>query len=232
MGDIAEAVLSAQQDRQKLNQLISDYLPFIKKQLSGLQGLSLEYDDMLSLAMLTFSGCVQQYALEKGNFLAFCSVCIRNRLLDESRRQMRHRRKVVPLFDGEDENRSPADSEASIVAYNREQERTALAQEIEAFASQIRQFGIDFEDLPRICPKQTRSRKLCAKLAGEIISTPSLYQEWMATQRIARTELSTRFHISPKTLEKHRKFIVTLVILLTGDYPYMQAFLPDTREVL
>ena len=69
MSDIAKDVLDAQQDRNRLNQLISDYLPFIKKQLSGLNGLRLEYDDMLSLAMLTFSGCVHQYSLEKGNFL-------------------------------------------------------------------------------------------------------------------------------------------------------------------
>ena len=35
MSDIANDVLAAQQDRNKLNQLISDYLPFIKKQLSN-----------------------------------------------------------------------------------------------------------------------------------------------------------------------------------------------------
>lgn len=233
MNDIANDVLAAQQDRNKLDQLISDYLPFIKKQLSGLQGLRLEYDDMISLAMLTFSGCVQQYSLEKGNFLAFCSVCIRNRILDENRRQMRYESKIVPLFDDENENQTcMADGKAAITSYNIEQEQLSLAQEIEFFSLEIKKFGIDFDDLPRICPKQIRSRELCSKLAREIVATPLLYSEFMSTHRIAQGELSSLFGISPKTIEKHRKYIVTLVLLMSGDFPYIQAFLPNFREVI
>lgn len=233
MSDIANDVLAAQQDQNKLNQLISDYLPFIKKQLSGIQGMRLEYGDMLSLAMLTFSGCVQQYALEKGNFLAFCSTCIRNRLLDESRKQVRYESKIVPLFDDENENQPcVADGEAAIALYNTEQEQISLAQEIEYFSTEVKKYGIDFDDLPRICPKQVRSRELCSKLAREIVATPILHSEFMSTHRIAQSELSARFDISPKTIEKHRKYIVTLVVLMDGDFPYIQAFLPNFREVI
>lgn len=226
MGDIAEEVLAAQRDHKKLNQLIADYLPFIKKQLFGLKGLRLDRDDMLSVAMLTFSGCVQQYDLDKGNFLAFCGVCIRNRLLDESRRQARYESKILPLFDGEGRP-SQADGDASMAAYSMEREQTSLALEIEAFSLELKGFGIDFNDLPRVCPKQGRSRALCAGAAEEIAADPSMYQEFMKTGRLPQAALSARLGVSPKTLEKHRKFIVTLVILMAGDYPYIQAFLPD-----
>lgn len=233
MSDIAKDVLDAQRDRNRLNQLISDYLPFIKKQLSGLNGLRLEYDDMLSLAMLTFSGCVHQYSLEKGNFLAFCSVCIRNRLLDESRKQVRYERTVIPLFDSEEEDRfCEAVGDASVSAYNTQQEQLSLAQEIECFSGELKKFGIDFSDLPRVCPKQVRSRELCSKLAREIVTTPLLYHEFLSTQRVAQRELSAHFDISPKTVEKHRKYIVTLIVLMSGDYPYIRAFLPNMREVM
>lgn len=233
MSDIANEVLAAQQDRNKLNQLISDYLPFIKKQLSGLQGMRLEYGDMLSLSMLTFSGCVQQYTVEKGNFLAFCSICIRNRLLDESRKQVRYESRIVPLFDDNNENQScVADGDTAIAVYNTQQEQLSLAQEIESFSTEVKKYGIDFDDLPRICPKQIRSRELCSKLAREIVSTPLLYCGFMTTHRIAQGELSTRFNISPKTIEKHRKYIVTLVVLMGGDFPYIQAFLPNSWEVI
>lgn len=233
MGSIADEVLAAQQDRSQLDQLISNYLPFIKKQLAGLQGMRLEYDDMLSLAMLTFTGCVQQYALDRGNFLAFCSACIRNRLIDESRKQTRYERKIVPLFDDENEgNPCAADQDASIAAYNIGQEQASLAQEIECFSLEIQKYGIDFSDLPRICPKQARSRALCVRLARGIIADAPMYHDFMATRRIAQSELSARFAISPKTIEKHRKFIVTLVVLMAGDFPYIQAFLPGAKEAV
>lgn len=231
MGEIADDVLTAQKDRGKMNQLIANYLPFIKKQLSRLRGIHMEYDDMLSLAMLTFSGCVQQYAVDKGNFLAFCSVSIRNRLIDESRKQARYENKIVPLFANEDEKSAcMAGAEASIAAYNMEQEQNSLMQEIEAFALELKDFGIDFNDLPRVCPKQARSRELCIRLASEIVANPVLYCELKTTHRIAQKSLSVRFAVSPKTLDKHRKYLIALVVLLSGDYPYIQAFLPNARR--
>lgn len=233
MGNITDEVLEAQQNSKNLNQLISKYLPFIKKQITRMQGIHLEYDDMLSIAMVTFSGCVQQYAPEKGNFFGFCGVCIKNRLLDESRKQLRYEHKVIPLIDDTDQDQpQDSDSKASIAMYNTQQEQQCLAQEIETFSNEIKQFSINFNDLPRISPKQKRSRHLCQKLANEIVSTPSLYKELMVHQRIAQAQLSIRFHISPKTIEKHRKYIVTLVLLMSGDYPYIQSFLPNFKEVI
>lgn len=233
MDEIASAVLAAQQDRDKLNQLIVQYLPFIRNQLTGLHGFPLEYDDMLSLAMLTFSGCVQQYTAEKGSFLAFCTVCIRNRLLDAARKQARYQSKLLPLVDDESARSArTAEDTLSLAAYNAAQEQAALAQEIEAFSQALKQFGVDFASLPRCCPRQKRSRLLCMRLARAIVDTPAFLQLFWATRRIAQKELSVQCTVSPKTIEKHRKYIVTLVLLITGDYPYIQAFLPGAREVL
>lgn len=231
MNDVLEDVLAAQRDPTQHNALIAKYLPFIKGQLRGLRGMRLEYDDMLSLAMLTFSGCVRQYAEEKGNFLAFCSACIRNRLLDESRRQTRYESRVVPLFD-EQGRPNPAEADVSLAAYDAEQERLALALEIEGFSAQLAAFQISFGELPLCCPKQTRSRRLCLRLAREVLSTPEFFRELMENHRLAQSALAARLSVSPKTIEKHRKYIVALALLQAGDYPYIQSFLPDAGEVV
>lgn len=232
MSDIEQAIYSARQSKSQLNRLINEYLPFIKKQLIGLKGLRLEYDDMMSLAMLTFSSCVFQYEPQKGNFFAFCGTCIKNRLIDESRKQARYEGKLVQMLDNDDLLYDDTiDTRASVAAYDLQQERQSLIQEIEAFCVELNGFGIDFEELYVFCPKQTRSRLLCFKLAKEIVSTPQLYEIFVSTQRIAQTELSARFGISKKTVEKHRKYIVALVLLMTGEYPYIQAFLPSEKKV-
>jgi hypothetical protein len=49
---------------------------------------------------------------------------------------------------------------------------------------------------------------------------------------LAQAELAKEFGISPKTIEKYRKYIVTLSILLLGDYPGIKAYLPLYREGL
>jgi RNA polymerase sigma factor len=35
-----------------------------------------------------------------------------------------------------------------------------------------------------------------------------------------------RFNLSERTIEKHRRYIVSLTLILSGDYPGIQAFLP------
>lgn len=232
MNDIADDVLAARQDTEKMNLLISRYLPFLKKQVMELRGVKLEYDDMLSLAMLTFSGCVQQYAPEKGGFLSFCGACIRNRLLDEHRRQQRYENLTVSMNSDHEAWINTADNHASVAAYNLELERLSLAQEIELFSTELKKFEIQFGDLPRICPKQARSRLLCARLAREIVSNAIWRHDLFSSRRIPQSALSAKFQLSPKTIEKHRRFIVTLAVLMAGDYPHIQAFLPRIREVI
>ena len=233
MSNIAEEVLEAQLDSKKLNQFITNYLPFIKAQVSNFKGGNLEYDDMLSLSMLTFYGCVQQYSIEKGNFLAFCKVCIKNRLLDESRKQRRHDGKTVSFIRNDMKDYPyEYDTNASIAKYNIQQEQLTLKQEIELFSSELEKFGVTFGELPRICPKQVRSRQLCINLATQVVATPDYYYELTEKRRLPQNKLASYFDISPKTIEKHRKYIVSLVILITGDYPNIQTFIPKLQEVI
>ena len=51
-------------------------------------------------------------------------------------------------------------------------------------------------------------------------------------KKLPQAQLASALFISPKTIEKHRKYIVTLIILLSGDYPGIRAFLPQYREVI
>lgn len=229
--DALEArVLRAKTDREEMDCLTRDYLPFLKKQLTGRQQLGLEYDDMLSLAMLTFVGCARQYAPERGSFLGFCEICIRNRLTDEARSQNGYSSKVVLLHTA-DESLTGADAEASISAYDRMQEQHSLREEIESLSETLAPFGVHFAELPRICPKQERSRRQCFALAYAVALNEESRAAFLINHRLPQAELARSFDISPKTIEKHRKYIVALAVLLMGDYPAIRAYLPQYGEV-
>lgn len=230
--DINIRIAKAQNDAKEMEQMLTDYLPFIKKQLVGMKGFELEYDDMLSLAMLTFVNCIRQYTSTKGNFFSFCATCIRNRLIDECRKQTAYSSKIVPLFPQTEEiTANTPDTIISLEAYDKEQERLSLCQEIDDFSQLLNQYGIKFQDLPRICPKQERSRRQCLELAKTVVANLSLKETLFHQKRLAQAELASIFSISLKTIEKHRKYIVTLALLLSGDYPGIKSFLPQYREV-
>lgn len=153
MNDLEQRILLAQQDNCELDSLLADYLPYIKKQLSNMTTLGLEYDDMLSLAMLTFVNCVRQYTENRGGFLNFAAVSIKNRLIDEGRKQKRYSSKLVDLESYQD-----------ITDYSIEQERMSLSDEIVALSKALAVFNITFTELPSICPKQDRARNQCIEL--------------------------------------------------------------------
>lgn len=226
--ELENRIVMAKSDSARLDQLLKDYLPFIKKQMRNVTDA-----DWLTVAMLAFVNSVKQYEPERGNFLSFASLCIRSRIIDELRKESGYSSKVVPLYK-EDENDniiSPADFEVSMKNYNKELERQMLADEIDALSIELKAFGISFAQLPKICPKQERSRKLCLRLAKEVIKDQMLKTTFFNTHRIPQATLADRFEVSVKTIEKHRKFIVTIVILLNGGYPGIRTFLPQYKEV-
>lgn len=226
---IENRIILAKTDRHALNSLLSDYMPFIKKQISAVH-LALDWDDMLSIAMLTFSGCVAQYEIGKGNFLAFATVSIKNRLIDEDRKERRHTGKIVSLYSEGGVLVSPV-GDISLQKYNVEAQRQTLSWEIDALSAALLPFGITFRELSRICPKQDRARRLCFGIVKLLLSDEHMKKQLFRNKQLAQAELAAQLSISAKTIEKHRKYLVTLAVLMSGDYPGIQAFLPQYKEV-
>lgn len=229
MNDIEKRIVIAKSDKYALDNLISDYMPFIKKQIYS-ANLALDFDDMLSIAMLTFSNCVTQYDEKKGKFIAFATTSIRNRLIDEMRKEGRHTENVISFFDNDGSVLSHT-VDVSVQQFSIESQRQTLAYEIQALSNEILPFGITFKELSKICPKQDRARNLCFRTAKLLLSDEDMKNQLFRNKRLPQMELAKQLDISTKTIEKHRKFIVTLSVLLSGDYPNIKAFLPRYEEV-
>ena len=118
MNDIENRIKKAQSDSAELEQLLSDYLPLLKKQAGAAASPLLDYEDRLSLAMLTFVSCVRQYTENRGSFISFFSVCFHNRINDEIRRQNRYLKSIQPPGSDAAELEAAA-GKASLEAYDR-----------------------------------------------------------------------------------------------------------------
>lgn len=240
MDDLVVRIEAARKDALVMNGLVSDYVPLLKKEVGKFNG-ALTYDEKMSLAMLVFVNCINQYSETKGNFISFLSVSIKNRLIDQVRINEKDS-KVISLNDsnhtngnnggsennryGSNENSGYVENQASLQLYKKEQEEETLRSEIQILQDELSRHSLTFSDLEKSCPKQIRSRKQCIKIAKIIINTPNMMKKFSETGRIPQAELSLLLGISVKTIEKYRKYIVALIIIHIGDYGGIKSFIP------
>lgn len=230
--DLYDKIIEAKNDSNKFEQLIKNYIPFIRKNISEIVTTQQQQEEMLTIGMIAFNNSINLYDEKRGSFLAFASTNIKNRVRDELRKEIRYNSKVIPLYNQNDEDKKDTDleKELSIIKYNKEIEKQNLLEEITMFSQDLLNFGIKFSDLPNISPKWKQTKKQCFILANEIIHNEKMKTNFLKEKRIPQTELSKIYNISIKTIEKHRKYIVTVVIMLLGDYPNIKSFLPEYRN--
>lgn len=230
MNEIEARVLKAKQNKKELESFLKDYLPFLKKLAGSFTGQGIEYDDLLSISMLTFANCVTQYQPGKGGFLPFVQISVRNRLIDELRKENKYRYHLSFSTQQDGTLREQAE-DTSMKNYNLQQERENLHEEINSLHKELSIYGITFRELSKHSPRQKKARILALRLAKAVFMKEDWKNQLIQQKRLPQKELAERFSISVKTIEKHRKYIVALFLLLSGEYPHIRAFLPKTEEV-
>lgn len=81
---IIQRVYDAKDDMTAADSFISDYIPFIKAQVSKLmkRPVNIQQDDEYSVAMIAFHEAINGYSKTRGTFLSYASLLIRNRIID------------------------------------------------------------------------------------------------------------------------------------------------------
>jgi len=218
----------AKQDRRTLNALVTEYTPFIKKSVSAVYFKSEARRDALTDAMLAFAHAVQTYDAAKGSFVGYAGTAIRNRLIDMARREGAAKRRLFAPARGAREDGEPEqwERDAAQRQYDIEEERRALAQEIDEVNTAFAEWGFDWNKLVKKCPKQERSRSVCHAAARAIMANPALAETLVRTKQLPAAELAGQGGFPRKALEKYRPYIIALTVLARGAYPYVRAYMP------
>jgi len=227
---IEDMVLEAQVNRKKLNQLIENFTPFIKKCISQSKMDQQTRDDALTLAMLAFADSVSAYKSDKGAFLPFAQTAIRNRLIDDYRTEQRSTALNIPMLTDQPKGEEDIETDLSIREHARIAERTSLRQEIDEISDILSNWGTSFSELTKLCPKQKRTRAQCQYIATLLQKNEVWQKQLFEKRKLPSKEMCKIYGVSLKTLEKYRKYIITLCIIQLGDYPRLRAFLPVNRK--
>ena len=161
---IVKKVYDAKSDMQIADELIKEYMPFIKSETSKfLHRVPTYDDDELSISMIAFHEAIRSYSRTRGSFLKYASVIIKNRLIDYARKEQKQSGVLSIEMLGEEretsvENNMP-DEKDEIAEYEM---RDATKFEIVELVRQMEPFGVSLSDVADNCPKQQKTIKACA----------------------------------------------------------------------
>ena len=231
---ILEQVYAAKESVQAADQLIGDYLPFIRAETAKFLKRPPEEgrDDELSIAMIAFHEAIGGYAKHRGSFLKYASMLIRSRLIDYARKERRHRQTVsldAPAVGEESaslgetlpEERDHPEESAH---------RQATRQEIEELSRQMESFGVSLSDVADNCPKQQRTLQACRKALAYARENSGRLEELVQGKKLPLAKLSDGSGVERKTLERHRKYLVALLLIYTNGYEIIRGHLAQVME--
>ncbi|AIS51324.1 RNA polymerase sigma factor SigI [Thermoanaerobacter kivui] len=214
--DINDRVYVAKKDPTEREKLIKEYTPFVIKQLSQMTNKYIDErnSDELSIGLLAFNEAIDNYDNTKGSFLSFSSMLIKRRLIDFFRK---NHTETIPLElyieSGED--------------YESENRKL----EMFSFVSLLSLYNITLDDLVKQSPKHSDTRKTAVKIAYTICENSELLAFLKTKKTLPVKELVHILNISRKTIEKHRKYIIALVIILSEDLPILKQYISSESEV-
>ena len=226
--ELSGQVYEAKEDMEAADRLIGTYLPFIRSETAKFLGRPPQegHDDELSIAMIAFHEAIQGYSRGRGAFLPYAAMLIKSRLIDYQRKEKRHKG-ILSLETParEDENALgdtlPGDGDhgEDIVM------RDATRAEIEELSAQMKLFGVSLTDVADNCPRQERTLRACQKVLLEARRHPEYLDELIQTKKLPITALSKLSGVDKKTLERHRKYLIAVLLAFTNGYEIIRGHL-------
>lgn len=221
-------VYAAKKSMQKADDLIRAYIPFIKTEASKyLSRPCTDQDDEFSIAMIAFHEAIQGYSKDRGAFLSYASLIIRSRLIDYSRKEIRHQGHISLDDGGDNEDNSTLHGHLADKRdkYTELANLEATKQEIQELSDVMADFGISLTDVTENSPKQQRTLEACRKAVQCAIDDPSILDEMLRTKKLPLSKLVKGSDVERKTLERHRKYVLAMLIIQTNGYEIIRGHL-------
>jgi len=219
-------------DEEARNQLLKDYIPFVAKCASQATGRYIRRgsDDEFSVALTAFNEAIERYDLDRGtSFLGFADTVIKRRLIDYFRSKQANQ-KDLPLsdFEVEDDEENVinyVEIQKSVEEHRKQVESDARKEEIIRFTMMLSDFDISMEELVDISPKHQDARVNAIEVAKIIAAQPELSEYLLSKRSLPLKLLMSHVAVSRKTIERQRKYIIAVSLILIGEFDMLQEYI-------
>ncbi|HEY3365832.1 MAG TPA: RNA polymerase sigma factor SigI [Symbiobacteriaceae bacterium] len=218
-------------DKQAREDLLKAYTPLVLRVGSQVSGRYLQVgrDDEVSVGLLALNEAIDRFDPERGApFIPFAEIVIKRRLIDHYRRQKN--RWEVPLSDLESEDDEGnalqfAEEREAIGRFAEEQVAEDRKQEILRYTRRLSEFGINFSDLVEVSPRHEDARQRAAQAARVVAGNPLFAAHLQAKKELPLKQLEDLVGVSRKTLERQRKFIIALTLIMLEDFYHLKTYI-------
>jgi RNA polymerase sigma factor len=131
------------------------------------------------------------------------------------------------VVDDEDNVINYVEVKTSVEAHEQAQEQAQRQQEIEEYAKLLAEFGLSFTDLVEVSPKHQDARRNAIQVARIVAQDEAMRQYVFERKALPLKWLEDRARVSRKTMERQRKYILAIVLLLCGDFQYLKAYIGE-----
>lgn len=230
---IVQQVIRSRQNPEAADQFIRSYMPFIKAETARfLHRPPIEgQDEELSVAMFAFYETMTVYNPDRGAFLPLASAGIRNRLIDYFRREQKYSGQLSldePVDEDGDTLLEKTDSGVDEISdYT---DLTGAQEEIKKFSADLALFGLTLTDVADSCPRQERTLDACMKVLDYAKKHPQLLEQMIHSCKLPLSQLALGSGVEKKTLERHRKYLVAILLAFTNGFEIIRGHLSQMKK--
>lgn len=227
---LEEMIASAQQgDLAVQNYLLKSYQPFIAKCVSEVckRYIDPKRDDEFSIGLSAFNEAILSYSPDKGcSFLSFSKLVVKRKVIDYIR-YVQKTPITASLDESYDEEQleNPIEIVAVKEKYQQEQDAWYRREEIIDFKKKLSMYKLTLVELTKVSPKHRDARESAVQVAKVLYSNVALREYVQQKKKVPIKDLIKLVDVSKKTLERNRKFILAIFIVLNEDYVYLKDYL-------
>lgn len=223
-------------NEQLLNTVINDYKPFVKKTVSSVcKRYIYESDDEFSIGLIAFHDAIYKYNNERGSsFISFAEVIIKRKVIDYIRKNGRAENVSIDKKLIEDEENASGltiEQVVSVEEYEKQEDSLKRREEIMEFQDQLSQYNLSFTDLVEQSPKHEDARINAIEIARIVVTSKELMNYLIEKKRLPIKKLEKQVNVSRKTIERNRKYIIAISLIMIGDYVYLKDYLKGRLDI-
>ncbi|WP_298198430.1 RNA polymerase sigma-I factor [Desulfosporosinus sp.] len=214
-----ETLISAKSgDALVREELIRSHKAFIARVTSKIccRYLTWDNDDELSIALLAFNEAIDNFDPHGGaSFHSFVQMVIRRRLVDYFRKEGKHQHLSLSPMNLEDEELSRYDLDTTKEQYQENENQDAFAEVVENYVRVLWYYKVTLDDLLKVSPKQRDSKQTLLQAALALSNNPGLMAYLKTHRLLPIKELEALTGVKRKALEKGRKYLIALALILS-----------------
>lgn len=220
--------IQAGDERAQYN-LLKTYQPFIAKCVSEVckRYIDPKQDDEFSIGLAAFNEAILTYSADRGSsFLSFAKLVVKRKVIDYIR-FIQKNPIAASLDESYDEEQMENHSEIVAVKeiYQQEQDTWHRREEIAEFKEKLKDYKLSLAELTEISPKHRDARDSAVHTARVLFNDPELRSFVERKKKLPIKALVKKVDVSKKTLERNRKYILAIFIVLSNDFVYLNDYL-------